>query len=184
MTTDQLVCDGCRQLASAEHTAQRLKRLEWTTRWRPIHIGTLLLGTASPKSDDHFLYAGKFGGEAELALKEAGVSASGKTAEATLAEFQRGGFFLTHILECPVERESAGQASIEQPLQQRISFVAARIRRSLKPKRIVLISELPWAVAEALANAGLGCPILLRDGQTLASHISLAANAAKVAQDG
>ena len=176
MTTDPLVCDGCGQLASAEHIARRLRRLEWTTRWRPIHIGTLLLGASSPESDDHFLYAVKFSGEAELALKKAGVSTAGKPPEAILAEFQRGGFFLTHVVECPFD-------GAEELLRRRVPFVAARIRRSLKPKRIVLIPELPRAVAEALAGCDLGCPIFLGNGQTLASNAIPEAHAAESAQN-
>src|SRR5437899_12101620 len=43
-----LPCDGCGQAATAEHIARRLQRLEWTTRYRPVHIHTLLLGAYSP----------------------------------------------------------------------------------------------------------------------------------------
>ena len=31
-----LRCDGCGQAASPEHMARRLRRLEWTTRYRPV----------------------------------------------------------------------------------------------------------------------------------------------------
>lgn len=163
-STEGLRCDGCGQPASPEHIARRLKRLEWATRWRPVHIGTLLLGAHAPKADAEFLYAGKFEGEAESALRAAGVSAEGKTAEATLAEFQRAGYFLGHLLECPPNAEEAELRSVETLILRKIPAVAARIRRSLKPKRIVLISELSETVAAALAAAELGCPILRSDG--------------------
>jgi len=52
-----LVCDGCGQMASAEHIARRLQRLEWTTRYRPVHISTLFLGAFSPRDEKEFLYA-------------------------------------------------------------------------------------------------------------------------------
>ena len=84
-----LLCDGCGQTAPAEHIARRLKRLEWTTRYRPVHIQTLLLGAFSPMDERDFLYApgGEFRGEAALLLDAVGISTAGKTAEAVHAEF-------------------------------------------------------------------------------------------------
>src|ERR1700747_3025310 len=92
-----LRCDGCGQAASPEHIARRLQRLEWATRYRPIHIGALLLGDVAPSNDADFLYApaGAFSGEAALVLRGRGVETAGKSRETVLAEFQRGGFFLT-----------------------------------------------------------------------------------------
>src|SRR5205823_10907387 len=91
-----LPCDGCGQAASAEHIARRLRRLEWTTRYRPVHIHTLLLGAFSPSDEREFLYApgGEFCGEAAMLLDAVGITATGKTAEAVHAEFQRAGIFL------------------------------------------------------------------------------------------
>src|SRR5882724_4729003 len=57
MTNTELLCDGCGQQASSEHIAKRLQRLEWTTRYRPVHIGTVLLGAFVPGDDAVFLYA-------------------------------------------------------------------------------------------------------------------------------
>src|SRR5207249_10650226 len=45
-----LPCDGCGQAASAEHIARRLRRLEWATRFRPVHIHTLLRGGVAHSS--------------------------------------------------------------------------------------------------------------------------------------
>src|SRR5258708_39801973 len=104
----ELPCDGCGQIASAGHIARRLQRLEWATRYRPVHIHTLFLGSASPQKQEEFLYSpnGEFQGEAGTLLAAAGVSTEGKTAEAVHTEFQRAGLFLTHILEFPIEDES------------------------------------------------------------------------------
>ncbi|HYL61600.1 MAG TPA: hypothetical protein VE077_03185 [Candidatus Methylomirabilis sp.] len=167
MSPEYILCDGCGQAASPDHLAGRLKRLEWTTRWRPVHIGTLLLGACSPQTDAEFLYAAQFEGEAASALKASSISPAGKTPEAALTEFQRGGYFLAHLLECPPNAESAGRTSMEALILRRIPTVAARIRRSLKPKRIVLISELPLAVLEALAASELGCPLFRNDGTAI-----------------
>src|SRR3984893_2546309 len=57
MNSTDLRCDGCGQPASPEHIARRLQRLEWMTRFRPIHLHTLLLGAFSPLVPAEFLYA-------------------------------------------------------------------------------------------------------------------------------
>src|ERR1700740_33549 len=44
-----LRCDGCGQKASEEHLTRGLRRLEWATRYRPVHIHTLLLGGFFPR---------------------------------------------------------------------------------------------------------------------------------------
>jgi hypothetical protein len=145
--------------------ARRLLRLEWTTRYRPVHIGALLLGGVSPLAEEDFLYRGKFHGEAGRLLEAVGISASGKSPETVLSEFQRGGFFLAHVLECPLETSDAGQASYEPLLAERVSQVLTRIRRSLKPKRVVLIADSLAPLAVRLSGAALGCPVILDNGK-------------------
>jgi hypothetical protein len=165
MPTNFLPCDGCGQSASSEHIARRLQRLEWATRYRPVHIGALLLGAVSPFVEEDFLYAGKFKGEAGRLLEAIGISPAGKSHELVLSEFQRGGFFLTHVLECPLQTSESEKHSCESLLAQRISQVLTRIRRSLKPKRVVLISELLVPLAARLLSAELGCPVVLDNGK-------------------
>jgi hypothetical protein len=165
MLTVPLACDGCGQLASPEHIARRLQRLEWTSRYRPIHMATLLLGGFSPLADADFLYSGKFDGEAGRLLDAVGISPAGKPPETVLSEFQRGGFFLTHVLECPLESGQAGPLVCESLLVKRISSVMTRVRRSLKPKRVILISGSLAAVVDGLSIANLGCPVILDRGQ-------------------
>src|SRR6202049_490149 len=165
MPTDFLPCDGCGQSASPEHIARRLQRLEWTTRYRPVHIGALLRGGVSPLAEEDFLYAGKLKGEARRLLEAVGISQAGKSPETVLSEFQRGGFFLTHVLECPLETSEAGKSSCESLLAQRVSQVLTRIRRSLKPKRVVLISDLLAPLAARLSSAELACPVILDNGK-------------------
>ena len=161
---DTLACDGCGQPATPEHITRRLKRLEWTTRWRPIHIGTLLVGAHSPQNESAFLYAGKFEGEAGHILEALGLQHAGKAPDTVLTEFQRGGYFLTHILECSLDEGITTQQSTLALLEQRIPATAARIRRSLKPKRVVLISGLLAPVTAKLAAANFGCPIVPDNG--------------------
>src|SRR5260370_24354055 len=129
--SSELVCDGCGQEASAEHVARRLKRLEWTTRYRPVHIHTLFLGAFSPHDEKDFLYApgGEFQGEAALLLAALGISTAGKAAEAGHTDFHRAGFFLTQILECPLENDG----SLRTALENRPPTMAAAVRRAPKP---------------------------------------------------
>ncbi|MGB4787113.1 MAG: hypothetical protein WAQ77_20515 [Candidatus Acidiferrum sp.] len=166
----ELPCDGCGQNASTEHIARRLQRLEWATRYRPIHIQTLFLGSASPQKQEEVLYSpnGEFLGEAGMLLEAAGVSTAGKTAEAVHAEFQRAGFFLTHVLECPIESESGPAHVLPFLMEQRLTAVAVRIRRSLKPKRVVLISRALETILEKFVALPLGCPLVLDDGKPFA----------------
>lgn len=166
-------CDGCGQPASPEHIARRLKRLEWATRYRPVHIQTLFLGAASPEADAEFLYAPstEFHGEAGALLEVSAIAPAGKSADAVLVEFQRRGHFLTHMLECPWEQGTNGGRSIwpcaagAELLAQRASAVAGRIRRSLKPKRVVLIDRATETLAAKWSSGELGCLVLLNDGK-------------------
>lgn len=161
--TIALACDGCGQKASAEHIARRLERLEWATRYRPVHIHTLLLGGMSPVEEREFVYSprGEFRGEAASVFSAAGISLARKDPEAVHAEFQRGGFFLTHILECPFESNSGRADALALVLSQRLSAVATRIRRSLKPKRVVLFSRALEPVSSRILALQLGCAVVL-----------------------
>ena len=162
-----LVCDGCGQAASTGHTARRLQRLEWTTRYRPVHIHTLLLGAFSPLRDEEFLYAvsGEFQGEAAQVLDAVGISTAGKTRDAVHAEFQRAGFFLTHVLECPLDGDPGQREAAGALLARRLKPVATRIRRSLKPKRVMAVTEELAPVVHDIAALDLGCPVLFDGGK-------------------
>jgi hypothetical protein len=161
MHKTDLRCDGCGQAASPEHIARRLQRLEWTTRYRPVHIGTLLLGAVAPQNDSEFVYSpgGAWDGEARILLAAARLPQEGKSAEATLAEFQRRGFLLTHVLECPLENGARGRT--QELIANRLPAVLTRIRRSLKPKRLAPISVVLEQFLPALASGELSCTILL-----------------------
>jgi hypothetical protein len=162
-----LRCDGCGQAADAQHIARRLRRLEWATRFRPVHVQTLLLGGVAPENDGEFLYSpqGATAGEARTILEAAQIATAGKPREAVLAEFQKLGLLLTHVLECPL----TGGVSTEETraaLQRHFPAAMARIRRSLKPKRVLLLSGELELVAEPLRQAELGCPVFPATGGT------------------
>jgi hypothetical protein len=159
-------------MASPEHIARRLQRLEWSTRYRPVHIATLLLGASAPESDADFLYCGKFEGEAGRLLEATGIPSAGKAGETVLAEFQRGGYFLAHMLDCPLEPGASGNGggSMEALLASRIAPVFARIRRSLRPKRVVLFGEYLAPIVGTFSSGELHCPVVLDDGKPFALH--------------
>ena len=179
MNNADLRCDGCGQLASPEHISRRLQRLEWTTRYRPVHIGTLLLGAVAPQDDSEFIYcpAGTWNGEAQYLLAAAGLSLDGKSPESVLAEFQRGGFFVAHMLDCPVESSTGGD--LAQLIANRLPAVLTRIRRSLKPKRLAPIAMLLKQSLPAFNSAELPCAILLHQGMPFALDGDAAAASAK-----
>src|SRR2546428_1986354 len=139
-----LRCDGCGQIASPEHIDRRLRRVEWATRYRPVHIQTLLLGAIAPVEDSEFLYSpGKeIRGEPAFLLRAVGISAAGKPPKAIQAEFQRAGYFLTYVLECPLDKALHAKADLAKLLAERLPVVASRIRRSLKTKDVKLVTKM------------------------------------------
>jgi hypothetical protein len=161
MTTPLLLaCDGCGQSASPAHLARRLQRLEWTTRYRPVHIQALLLGGISPEADEAFLYCpeGNYQGEAANILEALRISRAGRSADAALTDFQKGGLLLTYVLECPLE-PGVSPADAQLLLEKQLSAVIARIRRSLKPKRVVLFSRELTVLTGKFKEEAIGSPV-------------------------
>jgi len=156
-----IVCDGCGQTASPEHIARRLQLLEWATRFRPVHIAMLLLGGAAPSADAEFFYSpeGAFVGEAAFLSEIAGLATTDKSKEQLHIAFQRAGFFATHVLECPVEPGSS--VALAELIANKLPNAITRIRRSLRPKKVALISAHLEPFAEQLRAALPDCKILL-----------------------
>jgi hypothetical protein len=163
-----LVCDGCGRPAGAEHLRERILRLELQSRFRPIHIATLLLGDAPPERlEDWFYFTGTAerprSAHAEAFFEDvigaAGIAREGKDDAARLAEFQRRGLFLAECVECPLEQSPrAGYAEL---LEQLAGNLVKRIQYSYKPRRILLLSSatarvIPILEAAALAHLLLG----------------------------
>jgi hypothetical protein len=169
-TSTPLLCDGCGQPASPEHMTRRLQRLEWSTRYRPVHIQALLLGGVSPGAEEEFLYSprGVCRGEAQHLLAACGIEHEGKSADEVLTEFQKRGLFLTHVLECPPDGVEASAAGLATLLSKRVPAVMARIRRSLKPKQVVLIGDNLETFAGHFLESDLGCSVLSDSGRPFA----------------
>ena len=66
-----------------------------------------------------------------------------------------------HLLECSLERGSLTEEGLRSRLEAHLPLAAARIRRSLKPKRVVPISPELQLLAGKLTESFLGCPVLL-----------------------
>jgi len=161
-----LPCDGCGQLADSAHISRRLERLAWSTRYRPLHIQALLLSGVAPQSDADFLYAPNFAftGEGADLLRAFQVATEGKSPESVQTELQKLGILLTYVLECPLDPSvsvAEGQALIGKQLPGTI----ARIRRSLKPKRLMLLSADLLPHAARFHGADLPCPVLPAIGE-------------------
>lgn len=171
MTTAAILhCDGCGQVGSPEHIARRLQRLEWATRYRPVHIQTLLLGGVAPREDAEFLYApgGEFRGEGAALLRAVGIPFPRNSTEAVHAEFQAAGLFMTHVLECPLEGSPKGAVNASNLMCEHLPAVASRIRRSLRPKRVMLVTEMPQEVVQDILALDLGCEVTLNKGKPFA----------------
>jgi len=135
------------------------------TRYRPIHIQALFLGAAGPAEAGEYLYSAQkeFLGEGAGLLKALNVETSGRTVEATLTDFQRRGYLLAHVLDCAEEQ---GNGPIRrEALARRIPTTLTRIRRSFKPKRVLLLGqELAEFIPQFMA-AGLDAALILQDGK-------------------
>lgn len=162
----KIVCDGCGLGTTSKHIARRLRRLELTTRYRPIHIQAVFLSALSPAEETDFLYgmSGAPTGEAAALLGACGIEFTGRDTEAVLTEFQRRGFFLTHVLECTPEGQG-DDARRADALRKRLPAVIRKIRGSLKPKRVVAISKELEPVMGELTAANTGAEWVLDEGK-------------------
>jgi hypothetical protein len=161
----RILCDGCGQPADAAHLARRLKRLENMTRYRPIHVQALFLGAASPADDQEYLYSaqGEFSGQGVTLLRSLAVESAGRTVEATLTDFQRRGYLLAHVLDCS---EAFGNGAVgREGLARRLPAMMTRIRRSFRPKRVLLLGHALLEFIPQFMAANLEATLVLRDGE-------------------
>ena len=170
-----LPCDGCGLPASPDHIAQRLRRLELSTRFRPVHIGVLFVALAPqvrPEDDfygpaeskeftDPFLEALEIHSSAEKSAPELDAHA---TDLASLAEFQRRGYYLAYLSECPIPENEEPAASTIARLGPTL---IRRIRFNYKPKHIAPLGQELLPLVEMLRSAGTGPVLTLDQGLAL-----------------
>ncbi|HET9400710.1 MAG TPA: hypothetical protein VFO34_07145 [Candidatus Acidoferrales bacterium] len=164
--TQPISCDSCGLPASPEHIAARLARLELATRYRPVHISTLLVCTAPPTRVEDDLYswesnAASSASRSYLAslLACAGVAREKSPAD-QLAEFQRLGFYLARLVECPLDPH----ARTDDLARRYGPTLIKRIQLSYKPRHVALLGPVAPGLKELLlpqlenllVNAGQG----------------------------
>ena len=156
------MCDGCGAPADEAHIRERIERLEMATRFRPIHIQTLLLADAPPSRIEDYFYRPLRDGESRSSeakdlfvemMKTAGITPdAAANEEAALVEFQHRGFYLAHAVECPVPTP--------QELRERITAASStllkRIEFSYRPKHVVPLGAEVKALIPVLASSSIG----------------------------
>jgi hypothetical protein len=156
------VCDGCGAPADEAHIRQRIERLEMATRFRPIHIQTLLLADAPASRIEDYFYRPLSEGESRSAdakdfvvemIKSAGIAPDVSAGEeAALAEFQRRGFYLAHAVECPV----ATPRELNERITRSLPTLLKRIEFSYRPKHVVPMGAAVKAIAPVLQKSVIG----------------------------
>ena len=165
-----LPCDGCGLPASPEHIAGRLRRLELSTQFRPVHIGVLFIALAPPARPEDDFYGPSESKEVADPLLEAleiPLTADKSTAgpdahadaSARLAEFQRRGYYVAYISECPLPKNEEPAASTIARLGPTL---IRRIRFNYKAKHIAPLGQELSPLVDMLRVAGIG-PILTLD---------------------
>jgi hypothetical protein len=177
-----ILCDGCGLPASPEHIAARVERLEWATRFRPIHIHVLFVALEPmPGSEDDFYrrpqsrdFFDSFLSALDISSDPGnGANNSAEAGTGKLLEFQRRGYYLTYLSECPVTPEhsaSLGQQDDESAARECISRLAPtlikRIRFNYKPKHVALLGANLSPLIEIFERASTG-PLLLLNQERL-----------------
>jgi hypothetical protein len=182
-----ITCDGCGLPASPEHVAGRLERLDLATRFRPIHINVLFVAShPMVRNEDDFYRAPVsqefftcFMDALDIPVSVEKLQTSVGEAEignASLIEFQRRGYYLAYLSECPLAQLSdTPHAGDDRAGSDSISRLAptliTRIRFNYKPKHVVLLETnlYPlYPLIGILGQAGLGSQLLLDHDKPLA----------------
>ena len=168
ISSKQLPCDGCGLPASPEHIAERVRRLELSTRFRPVHIGVLFVALAPALGLESDFYGHTATDAFSYPLLDAlGIpSSSGPAAHAArLAEFQHRGYHLAYISECPIP---VNQESAAETIARLTPTLIRRIRFNYRPKQVAPLGAELLSLVAALQAAG-SLPLLTLDqGQPLA----------------
>ena len=165
-----LVCDGCGAQADDAHIRARIERLELATRFRPIHIHTLLIDAAPPARPQDYFYAVA----ADRSMRSVGsrtyfdelMKCAGFASDAAiqediaLAEFQRRGIFLAYAIDCPI----GDPAELEAAVRKSAPTVLLRVQSSYKPKHIALLSGATRELIQPLSAAGWKDRLILDGG--------------------
>ena len=173
-----IFCDGCGLPASPKHIAARMERLELVTRFRPIHIQVLFIALdPMPRPQDEFYRppeSRQFFDSLLSALDISNHEESNATeaAAANLLEFQRRGYYLTYLSECPLPlsnstSENAHGSAASECISRLAATLVKRIRFNYKPKHVALLGTNLSPLIEILEQAGIAPLLLLDQGRPL-----------------
>jgi hypothetical protein len=176
-------CDGCGLPGSAKHVRERVQRLERATRFRPIHTNVLFVASDPSRliEDDFYLAPLKqpffkgimealnIASTGEPLPADSGDPSSGNT---ELLEFQRRGYYLTYLSECPLDVDrSIPSEPKTQAARDAISRLAptliTRIRFNYKPKHVVLLGSNLYPLIGLLEQTDLASLLVLDQGNPL-----------------
>jgi len=169
MNSASILCDGCGLPASPGHIAARLARLELATRFRPIHIDTLFVALQPmPRLEDDFYRPADSRNSFDAFLsaldilpvaRTPGREGNGREADISrLLEFQRRGYYLAYLSECPLPLEE--DANMARACVARLaSTLIKRIRFNYKPKHIAALGTELDPLIEIFREAGMS-PLL------------------------
>lgn len=164
------LCDGCGAQVDEAHIRSRIERLEQATRFRPIHIQVLLLAAAPPSQPEDDFYRAATAANRSFAsqtffdelTKSIGRNPDDTAAEeATLAEFQRAGFYLAYAVECPIQSPEQLAAAVIKLAPR----VLLRVNTSYKPKFVAPISQELQPLIPLLESNSWGDRVILHDGK-------------------
>jgi hypothetical protein len=149
---------------SPEHITERVRRLELSTQFRPIHIGILFIALAPALRAVSDFYAPTGAHEFVEPFLEAVEIPSAIEQSARLSEFQRRGYYLTYLSECALpenlEPSTATIARLAPTLIRRISF-------NYRPKQIAPLGQELSPLVELLRAAEVGTVLTLDHGLVL-----------------
>jgi hypothetical protein len=169
-----IVCDGCGLPASAGHMAQRLERLELVTRFRPIHINVLFVALEPmARPEDDFYRPSESRDFFESFLTALNIPAGPEPDTAGLLEFQRRGYYVTYLSECPSAPRPAADSNDDGDvaldcIPRLAPTLVKRIRFNYKPKYVALLGTTLRPLIEILVQSGMGPLLLLDRGGPLA----------------
>jgi hypothetical protein len=186
--SSRIICDGCGLPASPDHISERVARLEFATRFRPVHINTLFVAAAPlpgrendfyipPESQEFFASFMKAIG---VSNSEEGKAAGADKQESNIAkleEFQRRGYYLAYLAECPLPTTDTAATAIARLA----STLVRRIQFNYRPKHIAIWDEGLSPLIGIFEKAGVGS-LLLPDGKPI--RASNTPEASSVAQTG
>jgi hypothetical protein len=163
------LCDGCGAQVDEAHIRTRIERLERATRFRPIHIQVLFLAAAPPPQPEDDFYrattATKRSAACQIFFDQITQSIGRKPGDAadeqaTLAEFQRAGFYLAYAVECPIEAPEQLAATVTKLARR----VLLRVNTSYKPKFVAPLSHALLPLIAMFQNNSWADRLILRDG--------------------